>query len=260
MDIGVGSKSDPRDCMGLAHFCEHMLFLGTGKYPEEACYSQFLADHGGSSNAYTTYENTNYYFEVLASSLEGALDIFAQFFIEPLFTEGSTERELNAIQSEHDKNVQSDIWRRFQMLKNETEEGSTFCKFSTGNNETLIEEPKKSGVDIRDRLKQFHKAFYYAENMTLAVLGKEGLEELEQMVTSIFSGVPSLYEGEIEERKEAQSAFGEDVVGWDRIPFNEALLGQTLRYIPIANTHTLECFFPMPPTNEHYLAKPESLV
>ena len=145
MNIAVGSNADPEGRQGLAHFLEHMLFLGTQKYPEAGAYKTFIQSHGGKLNAYTAHENTNYYFEVLASSLEGALDIFAQFFIEPLFTEGSTERELNAIQSEHDKNVQSDIWRRFQMLKNETEEGSTFCKFSTGNNDTLIEEPKKSG-------------------------------------------------------------------------------------------------------------------
>jgi len=98
MDIGVGAKSDPKNVQGLAHFCEHMLFLGTEKFPEENQYSQFLAEHSGSSNAYTAYENTNYYFEILADHLEGIIDIFSQFFISPLFTESATERELNAIQ------------------------------------------------------------------------------------------------------------------------------------------------------------------
>ena len=54
---------------GLAHFLEHMLFMGTTKYPGEDAYSKFLADHGGSSNAYTASENTNYYFDVEQSAL-----------------------------------------------------------------------------------------------------------------------------------------------------------------------------------------------
>ena len=38
---------------------EHMLFLGTEKYPDEASYKVYLDRHGGSSNAYTAAENTN---------------------------------------------------------------------------------------------------------------------------------------------------------------------------------------------------------
>ena len=57
-----------------AHFLEHMLFLGTGKYPDENEYSKFLNHHGGSSNAYTANDHTNYYFDVSPKDLEGALD------------------------------------------------------------------------------------------------------------------------------------------------------------------------------------------
>ena len=49
MDVSVGYASDPDDLPGLAHFCEHMLFLGTDKYPDEGSYQQFLSEHGGSS-------------------------------------------------------------------------------------------------------------------------------------------------------------------------------------------------------------------
>lgn len=69
-----GSLSDPSNISGLAHFCEHMLFLGTEKYPKENEYSQFLSEHAGSSNAFTSGEHTNYYFDVSHEHLEGALD------------------------------------------------------------------------------------------------------------------------------------------------------------------------------------------
>ena len=50
------------------------------------------------SNAYTSMENTNYYFDVQQEHFAGALDRFAQFFIKPLFTQSATDRELNAIE------------------------------------------------------------------------------------------------------------------------------------------------------------------
>ena len=67
MDVAVGHASDPPELPGLAHFTEHMLFLGTEKYPDEGSYQQFLQEHGGSSNAFTAFEDTNFYFDVVNS-------------------------------------------------------------------------------------------------------------------------------------------------------------------------------------------------
>jgi hypothetical protein len=58
LDVRVGHLSDPAELPGLAHFLEHMLFMGTKKYPDENEYNVFLAQHGGSSNAYTDTEDT----------------------------------------------------------------------------------------------------------------------------------------------------------------------------------------------------------
>lgn len=69
-----GYMSDPDNIPGLAHFCEHMLFLGTKKYPDENDYNKFLSEHGGSSNASTTTDHTNYYFDVAPNHLKEALD------------------------------------------------------------------------------------------------------------------------------------------------------------------------------------------
>jgi len=60
LDVHVGYFSDPTNLPGLAHFCEHMSFLGTKKYPEEEEFSSFLSSNGGSSNAYTDAEDTVY--------------------------------------------------------------------------------------------------------------------------------------------------------------------------------------------------------
>lgn len=53
MAVGVGSFSDPAEMQGLSHYLEHMLFMGSEKFPDENDYDSFLALHGGASNAYT---------------------------------------------------------------------------------------------------------------------------------------------------------------------------------------------------------------
>ena len=105
-DVLVGSLCDPADAQGLAHFLEHMLFMGTEKYPVENAYSAFLNSHGGFSNAYTSQENTVYYFDVQNDHIEGALDMFASFFTCPLLSDSATSREMNAVDSENTKNLQ----------------------------------------------------------------------------------------------------------------------------------------------------------
>ncbi|KAJ8317306.1 hypothetical protein KUTeg_005210 [Tegillarca granosa] len=135
----VSHMMDPRDIQGLAHFCEHMLFLGTEKYQEENAYSKFLNEHGGSSNAYTSSEHTNFFFDVAPEHLDGALDRFAQFFLCPLFTESASDREVNAVNSENDKNLQSDPWRLHQLEKSLADPQHDFSKFGTDSLDELCE-------------------------------------------------------------------------------------------------------------------------
>lgn len=172
LDVRVGHLSDPDKFPGLAHFLEHMLFMGTEKYPDENEYNTFLSSHGGGSNAYTDTEDTNYYFDVLADHFEGAIDRFAQFFVSPLFTPSATERELKAVDSENSKNKQNDFWRSFQLMKSLAREDHPFHKFGTGNSDT-IKDCEETRESVRDALLKFHKAFYSADVMKLVMVGKE---------------------------------------------------------------------------------------
>ena len=108
---------------------------------------QYLAKNNGYSNAYTGTSNTNYYFSVSTTALPGALARFAAFFHCPLFAPSCTARELNAVNSEHKKNHQSDIWRMFQLNKHLTKPGHPWSKFGSGNIESL----SKAARDLKAR-------------------------------------------------------------------------------------------------------------
>lgn len=125
-----------------------MLFLGTKKYPNENDYVKFLSEHGGSSNAATYPDHTLYYFDVMPEHLKNSLDRyivnqliilnnifcfrFAQFFKSPLFTESATEREINAVNSEHEKNIPNDAWRMDQVDKHLCDSEHPYNTFGTG--------------------------------------------------------------------------------------------------------------------------------
>lgn len=174
--------------------------MGTKKYPIENAYSQYLASHSGSSNAYTGATSTNYYFEVAAKAAEdalpdevspfyGALDRFAQFFIEPLFLSNTLDRELRAVDSENKKNLQSDQWRIHQLEKSLSNPKHPYCHFSTGNLEVLKLEPEARGVDVRQKFMEFHEKHYSANRMKLVILGREPLKTLEAWAADLFAGV-----------------------------------------------------------------------
>jgi secreted Zn-dependent insulinase-like peptidase len=115
--VNVGQIDDPADREGLAHFLEHMLFLGTEKFPEVSDWDNYLGQNGGTNNAYTASDHTNYQFDIRHDAFVGALDRFAQFFIAPLFTAEFTGREINAVHNEAMRHVQNDSRRLFSVLR-----------------------------------------------------------------------------------------------------------------------------------------------
>jgi insulysin len=183
LNVGVGSFSDPDDFPGLAHFLEHMLFMGTKKYPDENYFEAKLDALGGSYNAYTDSENTVYHYEVLNDGFEEILDIFSKFFIDPLMKKDSVDREINAVDSENTKNLENDLWRVTQLLCSLAKPNHPAHKFGTGNLETL----KK--YNIREVLLDFHKKYYSSNIMHLTILTNKDLDYCEKIARNYFKDV-----------------------------------------------------------------------
>eukprot|EP00753_Platysulcus_tardus_P022606 PLAT9806.1.p1 GENE.PLAT9806.1~~PLAT9806.1.p1 ORF type:complete len:1049 (+),score=595.91 PLAT9806.1:117-3263(+) len=240
MSVGVGHFSDPAELPGLAHFLEHMLFLGTETYPDENSYSAFLAAHGGSSNAYTATEETNFYFDVTHPHLAEALDRFSSFFTCPLLTESATSRELQAVESEHAKNVQTDGWRFYQLQKSLSDSEHPFSKFGTGNRATLETTPAEEGVDVRAALLAFHQKHYSANLMRLVILGREPLDTLQEWATARFSAIRNT---------------AAERPSWVGGPYS-TLLGKRLRIKPVREMRRVVINCPLPAQKAVWREKP----
>jgi len=188
--VHVGAAADPREMSGLAHFCEHMCFLGSEKYPGENDYKRYLSAHGGRSNASTSLHLTTYKFDVLAPYAEKALDIFSNFFIAPLFTLSGTSREVQAVDSENSKNLTSDARRRLQVVKDIADQSHYYSKFTTGNASTLPAETEET-ERVRSALLAFHIFHYQPQNITVVIVGPQSLEQLEKWIIPRFGEIPS---------------------------------------------------------------------
>ena len=125
---------------------------------------------------------TNYYFQVSHEAFEGALDRFSQFFTAPLFDRTYSKREVNAVDSEYEKNKLRDHWRLSHVVNQIAEEGHPLKKFSIGNKETLA-------GDNRPALLDFYKRYYVASGMKLALLSRVSLREQQEMVEKYFSSI-----------------------------------------------------------------------
>lgn len=188
LDVGIGSQQNPVQRPGLAHFLEHMLFLGTQSYPDAGEYQDFISQHGGSHNAFTAANDTNYYFDISADQLSPALDRFSKFFIEPLFNEAYVQREKEAVNSEYSSKSQDEYYRVTHVIKTLLNPEHPESRFAVGSLASLSDNDTDK---IRDDLLAFYARYYSANIMTLSVLGKESLDELEEMVRSRFRAIPN---------------------------------------------------------------------
>ncbi|EEE67441.1 insulin-degrading enzyme-like 1, peroxisomal [Oryza sativa Japonica Group] len=241
MNVSVGYFCDPERLPGLAHFLEHMLFYASEKYPVEDDYSKYIAEHGGSTNAFTCRERTNFYFDVNNSCLDDALDRFAQFFIKPLISPDATLREINAVDSENKKNLLSDPLRMSQLQKHFCSESHPYHKFSTGNLDTLLVNPNKEGLDTLEELIKFYNSHYSANLMQLVVYGKESLDNLQNLVENKFSDVRNT---------------GRESFSFHGHPCSSEHLQIIVKAVPIKEGHTLRIQWPITPNIQHYKEGP----
>lgn len=103
--------------------------------------------------------------------------------------------------------------------------------------ETLQTIPTEKGINIREKLLEFHRTYYSANVMKLVVYGSQSLDTLQQWVEEKFSP--------IENKSLSYPQFPSD-------PYGPEALGSFVEIVPVKDMKSALLYFPMPPVNEHF--------
>lgn len=220
--LAAGSFDEPLKSPGLAHFLEHMLFLGTKTYPEEAGFQRFVSEGGGITNAYTATNATCYIFSIKNESFEEGLDRFASFFKEPLFNPSGVSRELKAIDQEFAKNIENDSFRQHYIQKELCPPSHPFRQFSIGNSKTL-------SAITQAELREWFESTYSSDLMRVALLSPLPLNDLKNLAEKAFGAVLKL------EKKEK-----------DKLGSCFSYQGHLVAIEPVKEMRTLDLIFELP--------------
>lgn len=237
MAVNVGHFDDPVNRPGMAHFLEHMLFLGTEKYPDAGSFLSFINQNGGNNNAWTGTELTNFFYTVPPQVFPESMDRFSQFFIAPMFNRELVDRERHAIESEFRLKQKDDIRRIYQVLKETVNPLHPFSKFSVGNLATLGGNEEQ----LRQELLTFYQTHYSANLMTLCLVAPLTLDELEFHTHKYFGNITN-------QRLQKQYP--------DTPLFTPAQLAHQVHIVPLKEQKRVTISFSLPAIEPFYQTKP----
>jgi protease-3 len=187
LSLPVGSLDDPDSQPGLAHYLEHMLFLGSESYPGPEEYQSFITRNGGQTNAATGYTSTTYMMEVdppaFAEALRRMADTLARPRLDPVYA----DKERNAVNAEMESKKHWDGRRRAMLTLSTLTPAHPATRFTGGNLETLSDKPDSR---LHDELVRFHHTWYSANLMKGVLYGPQPLDELERLARAELSVIP----------------------------------------------------------------------
>jgi protease-3 len=188
LSVGVGSFQEPKDFGGLAHYLEHMLFLGTKTYPDVGDYSEFVSRNGGTQNAYTQLDHTNYMVAVNNDAFDEALKRFSGFFYEATLDEHYADKERNAVHSEWSMKGPND-WVILNQLDGLTlNPAHPISQFNWGNLTSLSD---KDDRKLQDALLDLYNTYYSANLMKAAMISNLPISEMEKLAQQYFGKIPN---------------------------------------------------------------------
>ena len=186
LSVGVGLLQDPMAYQGMAHFLEHMLFLGTERFPDPDGYMAFMSRNGGTNNAYTWLDITNYMFRIDNPAYEEALARFSDFFRAPLLSPEYIEKEKNAVNAEWSMRREMDEFAMFRIGRSLLGEHPA-NRFLIGNLESLADKPP---VTLHQATVAFYQRYYSANRMKLALISPLPIEQMATLARAHFSDIP----------------------------------------------------------------------
>ncbi|TKI05927.1 pitrilysin [Martelella alba] len=184
--LPVGTLESPDSQLGLAHYLEHMILMGSKKYPQPDNLSEFLKQHGGDHNASTAPYRTAFYLEVENGALLPAVDRLADAIAEPLLDPGSADKERHAVNAELTMARANDGLRMAQIRAETMNPAHPGSRFAGGNLDTLRDKP---GSNLHQALTAFYHRYYSANLMVAVIYGNQSLPQLASIAAKTYGRV-----------------------------------------------------------------------
>ena len=177
--IGVGSAQEPTELNGIAHFFEHMIFKGSTRFQDV---ETVVEGWGGSSNASTSFDFTNYYVSVPKEHAEASIDLVADILINGLFPEEELIKERDVVLREGDqRNDNPDSYLFYQVWD------AYYGQHPYGQPILGTEETVSSIT--RDDFLNWLGTYYVPNNMTVVVAGGVDPDRVLTQIQSSFGGM-----------------------------------------------------------------------
>jgi zinc protease len=180
----VGGKNEVPGITGASHFLEHMMFKGAKKYGKNTI-DFIIEGSGGSTNAYTTNDQTVYYENLPSSQLDRMLDIEADRMENLLLDSNDFSKERLVVLEERKMRYEnSPRGQLYLELMQELYAGTPYGRSVIGDIPDL-----KSVT--REQIHQYFKRFYAPNNLTLVLAGDVDPLKAEAIIREKFSSIPS---------------------------------------------------------------------
>jgi len=181
--VNAGSRDEPENKEGLAHFIEHLLFKETETRSTNQILNR-LELVGADLNAYTTKEYTCIHASLLKQHLERTVDLFQDILFHSTFPEEELEKERGVILDE----ISSYLDQPDEAIQDDFEE-QLFRSHPLGKN--ILGTPETVGVLDKADIKQFMDANYNTGEMIFAVFGDHDFNKLIKLLEKYFGPVPA---------------------------------------------------------------------
>jgi coenzyme PQQ biosynthesis probable peptidase PqqF len=172
--VAAGSHDVPLAWPGLAHFLEHLLFLGTERFPAGQGLIAYVQSHGGQVNARTSERTTDYFFELPPQAFAGGLERLSDMLAHPRRNPDDQQREREVLQAEFVAWSQDAAAQQQFSLFSGLGEAHPLRGFHAGNRDSLpLQQP-----EFQQALQDFYQRFYQTGQMILSLVGPQSLDEL----------------------------------------------------------------------------------
>ncbi|MFV7771633.1 insulinase family protein [Shewanella marisflavi] len=190
ISVAGGQMSSPGKLQGLPHLLEHIIFLGSEKYPKTNDWHQFVSKHSGWSNGSTQSDLTRFHFQVESKGLKEGLARLSTMLFTPNINEETLKIGLSEVDKEFASKKNNEWQGILSVIRANVNPEHPASKFGIGNKESLAATPS----ELITALKQYQGEFYTPENMTLAVYTNEDLVAMRSYIESTFKRDLSLFD------------------------------------------------------------------